>query len=94
MLEGTMVDVRFELVRYLYDGLEFLHEHSSRQDHQATAFYRAGSRLVAQFRYSTSDNFSDGQIPRMYLGYYSHDGLGSVAMLTLYEDYESHHPVR
>jgi hypothetical protein len=94
MLEGTLVDVRFELVRYLYDGLEFLHEHSSRQDHQTKAFYRAGSRLVVQLRYSTSDNFSDGQIPRMYLNYYSHDGLGSVATLTHYEDYENHQPIR
>jgi hypothetical protein len=94
MLEGTLVDVRFELVRYLYDGLEVLHGHSSRQDHQIKAFYRAGGRLVAQFRYSTSDNFSDGQIPRMYLNYYSHDGLGSVATLTHYEDYENHQPIR
>jgi hypothetical protein len=83
MLEGTVDDVRFEQVRYLYDGLEVLHEHSSRQDHQTKAFYRAGGRLVAQFRYSTSYNFSDGQIPRMYLDYYSHDGLDGVTTLSM-----------
>jgi RHS repeat-associated protein len=94
MLEGTIDDVRFEQVRYLYDGIEVLHEHSSRQDHQTIAFYRAGGRLVAQFRYSTSYNFSDGQTPRMYLDYYSHDGLGSVATLTHYEDDENHQPIR
>jgi RHS repeat-associated protein len=94
MLEGTIDDVRFEQVRYLYDGLEVLHEHSSRQDHQTKAFYRAGGRLVAQFRYATSDGFGSGQIPRMYLDYYSHDGLGSVATLTHYEDDENHQPIR
>jgi hypothetical protein len=88
MLEGTVDDVRFEQVRYLYDGLEVLHEHSSRQDHQTKAFYRAGGRLVAQFRYATSDGFNSGQFPRMYLDYYSHNGLGSVATLTHYEDDE------
>ncbi len=30
----------------------------------------------------------------MYLNYYSHDGLGSVATLTHYEDYENHQPIR
>jgi RHS repeat-associated protein len=94
MLEGSIDDVRFEQVRYLYDGLEVLHEHSSRQDHQTIAFYRAGGRLVAQFRYSTSDGFGSGQFPRMYLDYYSHDGLGSVATLTHYEDDENHQPIR
>jgi RHS repeat-associated protein len=49
---------------------------------------------VAQFRYSTSYNFSDGRFPRMYLDYYSHDGLGSVATLTHYEDDENHQPIR
>ncbi|MBL0379550.1 MAG: hypothetical protein JKP90_07765 [Desulfofustis sp. PB-SRB1] len=94
MLEGTVDDVRFEQVRYLYDGLEVLHEHSSRQDHQTIAFYRAGGRLVAQFRYATSYNFSDGRFPRMYLDYYSHNGLGSVFTLTHYEDDEKHQPIR
>jgi YD repeat-containing protein len=94
MLEGTVDDVRFEQVRYLYDGIEVLHEHSSRQDHQTKAFYRAGGRLVAQFRYATSEGFGSGQFPRMYLDYYSHDGLGSVATLTHYEDDENHQPIR
>jgi RHS repeat-associated protein len=58
------------------------------------AFYRAGGRLVAQFRYATSDGFGSGQFPRMYLDYYSHDGLGSVATLTHYEDDENHQPIR
>jgi RHS repeat-associated protein len=30
----------------------------------------------------------------MYLDYYSHDGLGSVATLTHYEDDENHQPIR
>jgi YD repeat-containing protein len=71
------------VTEYRYDGLEVLYEHSSRQDHQAKTFYRAGGALVGQFRYSTSYNFSDVQIPRMYLDYYSHDGLDGVTTISM-----------
>jgi RHS repeat-associated protein len=86
LLEGSDDDPRFERVRYLYDGLEVLHEHSSRQYHATAAYYRANGQLVAHFRYSDYYSFTDGNIDRMYLNYYSLDGLGSVATTSHYED--------